>query len=119
MLVVLDYSSSMVQNNFGTQTRWEAELDAVTALANNATFTNDMHIALTRFGHDPDTATGTTIQGDTSSPPITDGFAIDVPFVGTGGQYLECNAAGLRTTIANLPPPPNGRNGTGTIGTWT
>jgi cysteine-rich repeat protein len=119
VLVVLDYSSSMVQENFGTQTRWEAELDAVTALSNNATFTNDMHIALARFGHDPDTATGTTLQGDTSSPRITDGFAVDVPFTGPGGRYLECNAAGLRSTVANLPPPPAGGNGSAVIGTWT
>lgn len=119
VLVVLDYSSSMVQENFGTQTRWEAELDAVTALANNTTFTNDMHIGLSRFGYDPDTATGTTLPGDTSSPRITDGFAIDVPFVGSNGQYLECNAAGLRTAVANLPPPPAGGGGGAIIGTWT
>src|SRR5947207_9532014 len=81
VLVVMDYSSSMVQQDFGNQTRFQAELDAVTAIASNATFTNDMHIALARFGHDPDTATGTTLPGDTSNPPITDGFAIDVPFI--------------------------------------
>lgn len=116
VLVVMDYSSSMVQQDFGNQTRFQAELDAVTALANNATFTNDMHIALARFGHDPSTATGTTLPGDTSMPRITDGFAVDVPFLGTNGQYLECNAAGLRNAVAGIPPPPNGQN---LIGTWT
>jgi cysteine-rich repeat protein len=116
VLVVMDYSSSMVEQTFGTRTRWVAELDAVRGLIGNRNFTDDMHLALMRFGHDPGAAAGTTLPGDTSVPPITDGVAIDVPFDDPTGKYAECNAAALTKAVDGLPPPPSGRNG---IGTWT
>ena len=116
VLIVMDYSSSMVQQAFGSTTRWQAQLNAVRSLLQNKGFTDDMHIAFTRFGHDPATSAGTTLPGDTSSPRITDGFAIDVPFDDASANYLDCNSGAIEQAIDRLPPPPNGPN---YVGTWT
>ena len=132
ILIVMDYSSSMVGSSADpayfpeTQdvtTRWDAQLDAVRALVGNVDFTDNMHIALARFGHDPDPgAAGTTIGTDTSEPQITDGFALDVGFDDDSGAYLDCNADSLLAEIdsrALTPPPEIGGGVSDTMGTWT
>jgi hypothetical protein len=116
ILVIMDYSSSMVLESFGSSTRWQAQVDAARTLLQNRGLTDNMHIALARFGHDPAPAAGTTLTNDTSSPPITDGFAIDVAFDRPNGSYRDCNAAALRSALNGLPEPPST---TPYIGTWT
>jgi cysteine-rich repeat protein len=121
VLLVLDYSSSMrgLENAPAffpagqTQTtRWDAALDAASWILRygNGFFANNARIGLSRFAHDPDPKTpATTITTDKSFPRITDGFAIDVPFDGTDGKYLECKGSGVEAAITVLhgtPPPP-------------
>jgi cysteine-rich repeat protein len=121
VVLVLDYSSSMTGSEASPAffppgqtkiTRWGAELDAATWILryDHGFFANNARIALSRFGHDPDLANlGTTIRTDKSFPPITDGYAIDVPLDGSDGKYLQCKASGVEAAIAVLrsaPPPP-------------
>jgi len=124
ILLVLDYSSSMS----GTEampayfppgqtmsTRWDAELEATRWILHygNGFFANNARIALTRFAHDPDLSMpGTTVRSDKSFPPITDGFAIDVPFDGSQGQYLECKGSGVEAAVEVLRSTPPPRAGT-------
>ncbi len=120
VLVVLDYSSSMVGFEAGpayfppgqnVTTRWDAQLDAVAWILryDQGFFARNARIGLTRFAHDPDVATpGTVLPTDRSFPPITDGYAIDVPFNGSDGEYLECRSSGVEAEIEVLraTPPP-------------
>jgi len=121
ILLVLDYSSSMrgLENapaffpaGQTMTTRWDAALDATSWILRYGSgfFANNARIGLSRFAHDPDPMTpGTTITTDKSFPRITDGFAIDVPFDGSNGKYLECKASGVEAAIQVLhgtPPPP-------------
>jgi cysteine-rich repeat protein len=75
-------------------------------------FANNTRIGLSRFAHDPEVLQpGTHISTDLSFPPITDGFALDVPFDGTDGTYLQCKASGVEAAVELLrgaPPPPVG-----------
>jgi Mg-chelatase subunit ChlD len=121
ILLVLDYSSSMTgfaqapayfpQGQTST-TRWGAELDAASWILRyqDGFFADNARIGLTRFAHDPELKEpGTTLVTDTSFPPITDGFAIDVPFDGSDGEYLECKGSGVEAAVEVLrgaPPPP-------------
>lgn len=120
VLLVLDYSSSMVGTEGGpawfpsgqtTSTRWDAQLDAVRWILryDDGFFAENTRLGLSRFAHDPQVATpGTTITTDTSFPPITDGFAVDVPFNGSGGAYLECRGSAVEAEVEVLraTPPP-------------
>lgn len=123
VLLVLDYSSSMSGARDApaffplgqtVTTRWDAELDAASWILryDDGFFANNTRIGLTRFAHDPDLqSTGTHISTDKSFPPITDGFAIDVPFDGSDGHYLQCKASGVEAAVELLrsaPPPPIG-----------
>jgi cysteine-rich repeat protein len=123
ILLVLDYSSSMSGSETAPayfppgqtmMTRWGAELEATRWILHygGGFFANNARIGLTRFAHDPDlTMPGTTVRTDRSFPAITDGFAIDVPFDGSQGQYLECKGSGVEAAIEVLrstPPPPTG-----------
>ena len=118
----MDYSSSMVGFEFQpayfppgqtATTRWIAQLDAVGWILryDNGFFADNTRIALARFAHDPHTDTpGTTISTDISFPKIVDGYALDVPFDGSDGNYLECKATAVEAEIALLrtTPPPWG-----------
>src|SRR5262245_34248517 len=78
--------------------RWDAQLDAVSWILryDQGFFGQNARIGLTRFAHDPEVEVpGTTLATDRSFPPITDGFAIDVPFDGSDGAYLECRSSGV------------------------
>lgn len=123
LLLVLDYSSSMTGSTNAPAffpagqmltTRWDAELEAARWILryDRGFFANNTRIGLSRFAHDPDlTQTGTHISTDKSFPPITDGFALDVPFDGTDGKYLQCKASGVEAAVELLhgaPPPPVG-----------
>jgi cysteine-rich repeat protein len=120
VLLLLDYSSSMVgfeespawfPRGQTATLRWDAQLDAVSFLLryDNGFFADNLRIGLARFAHDPDVATpATVLSTDTSFPPITDGFALDVPFDGQDGEYLECRSSGVEAEVAVLraSPPP-------------
>lgn len=136
VLLVLDYSSSMTGAEGApaffppgqtATTRWIAELDAASWILryDRGFFADHARIALSRFAHDPlPMMPGTTIGTDRSFPAITDGFAIDVPFDGSQGAYLECKGSGVEAAIEALrqtPPPPIGGGGSldGMMLTWT
>jgi hypothetical protein len=121
VLLVLDYSSSMV--GFSDRpawfppgqtvtTRWDAQLDAVTFLLHHddGFFADNLRVGLSRFAHDPKVGEpGTVLTTDVSFPPITDGFALDVPFDDRDGEYLECRSStGIEAEVAVLrrTPPP-------------
>jgi cysteine-rich repeat protein len=121
VLVVLDYSSSMVgfegrpawfPPGQTATTRWDAQLDALHYLLryDDGFFADNARIGLTRFAHDPALISlGTVLSNDVSFPPITDGFAIDIPFDGQSGEYLDCRGSGIDAEVEVLrvtPPPP-------------
>jgi len=121
IMLLLDYSSSMTGYEGApaffpagqtTTTRWGAELDAAGFILRyrEGFFADNARIGLTRFAGDPDPRRpATTITTDKSFPLITDGFAIDVPFDGSQGDYLECKGSGVGASLEVLrgtPPPP-------------
>jgi len=123
ILLVLDYSSSMRGAEAAPAffppgqtltTRWDAELDAATWILQyrQGFFADNARVALARFAHDPDPLQpATIISTDRSFPPIVDGFALDVPFDGSNGQYLECKSSAVEAAIEVLrttPPPAIG-----------
>lgn len=124
-MIVLDYSSSMSEPFGMGQTRWEVAVDAVTALmtTNGGFFQENMHVALMRYGHDPDpSAPGTTIPMDNSG--IVDGHSLDVHWYDPDAvdkSYFECNGQDIIDSINATPPPlcPNGPGNCSGIGTWT
>jgi hypothetical protein len=135
VLVVLDYSSSMVGSENdpayfppgqNVSTRWDAQLDAVSWILryDQGFFARNARIGLSRFAHDPDVGTpGTVLVTDRSFPPITDGFAVDVPFDGSDGEYLECRSSGVEAEVEVLrgTPPPwiSGLDPFAIMLTWT
>ncbi len=120
VLVVIDYSSSMVGFEGSpaffppgqtADTRWDAQLDAVAWILryDDGFFADNTRVGLARFAHDPALeAPGTTLPTDISFPPITDGFALDVPFDGSDGAYLECKGSAVEAEVEVLrgTPPP-------------
>jgi hypothetical protein len=125
-MIVLDYSSSMSEPfGMGGQTRWEVAVDAVTALmtTNGGYFQENMHVALMRYGHDPDPSSpGTTIPMDQSG--LVDGQHLDVHWYDPDGNdptYFECNGQDIIDSINATPPPlcPGGPGNCSGIGTWT
>jgi MYXO-CTERM domain-containing protein len=122
-LIIMDYSSSMNADFDDNTTRWEAAVDAVQAIvtANNGFFDDSMHLALMRFGHDPDPANpGTTIPNEGTG--IIDGQSLDVHWydpVGDPGGYFECNGDAIADFLESVEAPLcQGANCFG-IGTWT
>lgn len=129
-MLVLDYSTSM-NNAFGsstTQSRWDAAVDAINQLVTfqNGFFDENSHVALLRFGHDPNPGSpGTTITQDVNSgtpAPLVDGFSLDVgwydPADLANNPWLECNGAAITSALAALPAGGPAGGGSG-IGTWT
>ena len=122
-LIIMDYSSSMNTDFDNNTTRWEAAVDAVQAIvtANNGFFDDSMHLALMRYGHDPDPANpGTSIPNETSG--IVDGQSLDVNWydpVGDPQGYFECNGQAIVDFLEDVEAPLcQGANCFG-IGTWT
>lgn len=121
-MIILDYSSSM-NEAFGNGTRWENAVDAVNNLvvSDNGFFSDNMHLALMRFGHDPDPfSPGTGIQGDQSG--IVDGQSLDVPWYDANSNdktYFGCNGDELIASLEATPPPLCQPPGCSGVGTWT
>ncbi|PRP92300.1 von Willebrand factor type A domain protein [Enhygromyxa salina] len=124
-MIVLDYSSSMSEPFGMGQTRWEVAVGAITSLmtTNGGYFQENMHVALMRYGHDPDPdGDGTTIPMDMSG--IVDGQALDVNWYDPESPdktYFECNGQDIISSLNATPPPlcPNGPGNCSGIGTWT
>jgi hypothetical protein len=81
VMLIMDYSTSMnnvwdMQNNL---TRWQVVVQSIEQITQDGSFlSQNTHLALMRFGHDPAPAAGTTIPNDTSG--ILDGQKLDVPW---------------------------------------
>ncbi len=124
-MIIMDYSSSMNEefDMVNNVSRWQASVDAVQNLmvADNSFFSENMHIALMRFGHDPQPgSSGTTIGGDTSG--IVDGQSIDVHWYDTFGAdktYYDCNGQAIIDSLDRTPDPLCLGPGCSGIGTWT
>ncbi|MEZ4453271.1 MAG: DUF4215 domain-containing protein [Nannocystaceae bacterium] len=123
LLIVADYSTAMNQPFGQGMTRWEAVEAAIVDLlvTDNAFYDKNMNIALMRFGHDPSVAPGTTIPGDLSAPPLTDGQALDLPWydsMGDDKSFWGCVGDDLIDALDDKIPPPLGGAKTG-ISAWT
>jgi len=123
VLFVVDDSTSMNAPMDGPQTRWSATQSALTELidAMNGSLQGRTILGLMRYGHDPDPgAPGTTLDGDLSSPPITDGQALDLAFYDPQDplkKYVECGGEGFKAALSAAPAPLGGKL-TG-IESWT
>ncbi len=120
-MIILDYSTSMNESFGDNISRWEAAAGAVQNLmiADQNYLSENMHVALMRFGHDPNpNSEGTLINNDSSG--IEDGQKLDVHWYDLEGDdktYYECNGQAIIDAVDALPAPIDG-NLTG-IGTWT
>jgi 3D (Asp-Asp-Asp) domain-containing protein len=118
VMFIMDYSTSMntiwdMQNNL---TRWEVTVAAVQQIVQpNSFLSQNTHLGLMRFGHDPSGLANTPIAMDNSG--IIDGHKIDVFWDDNNDAYYPCNGQALIDTLNSVPAPLDG-NGVG-IGTWT
>ncbi|NVB36790.1 flagellar biosynthesis protein P [Pseudenhygromyxa sp. WMMC2535] len=119
VMFVMDYSTSMneiwdVDNNLS---RWQVTVAAVQQITQPGSFlSQNTHLALMRFGHDPAPASeGTTITNETSG--IVDGQSLDVQWDDDANEYLPCNGAAIVESLNNTVDPMLGSS-VG-IGTWT
>ena len=119
VLFIMDYSTSMntVWDERAELTRWDLTVAAVQQVVAPGSFlSQNTHVALMRFGHDPDPdSPDTAIPGDASG--LRDGYALDVAWDDDADAYFPCNGQAVVDALANTPPPLDGEL-TG-IGTWT
>src|SRR5690606_34878166 len=73
------------------------------------------HLALMRFGHDPNGQPNTIIDGDQSG--LVDGHKIDVFWDDNNNEYYPCNGQALIDALNSVPSPMDGAEFG--IGTWT
>jgi MYXO-CTERM domain-containing protein len=122
-MIVLDYSSSMNEAFGMGKTRWEVAVEAISTLmtTNGGYFQENMHVALMRYGHDPQPdSLGTVIPGDQSG--LVDGQSVDVPWYDVDSAdktYFDCNGQAIIDALAEMPPPLCQGNPCSGIGTWT
>ncbi|WP_240480275.1 MYXO-CTERM sorting domain-containing protein [Enhygromyxa salina] len=119
VMFIMDYSTSMntlwdLDNNL---TRWEVTVAAVQQVIQPGSFlSQNTHLALMRFGHDPNAnSADTVIQGDQSG--IVDGNRIDVHWDDDNNEYVPCNGQELVDSLQNVDAPMQGM--AFGIGTWT
>ena len=119
VMFIMDYSTSMnniwdMQNNL---TRWQVVVQSVKTITQAGSYlSQNTHIALMRFGHDPSAAAGTMIPNDTSG--IVDGQKLDVPWYDAQNTpWYECNGAAIGAALDAAGDPINGS--LVGIGTWT
>ncbi|HVI04166.1 MAG TPA: hypothetical protein VM869_35990, partial [Enhygromyxa sp.] len=119
VMFIVDYSTSMntiwdLQNDL---TRWEivvTQLGQVTAPG--SFLSQNTHLALLRFGHDPAPGiAGTTIPNETSG--LVDGQALDVAWDDANHEYFDCAGEAIGDALASVPAPMMGAQAG--IGSWT
>src|SRR5690606_35624681 len=96
--------------------RWDAAVELISTMAGPGTFVSqNTHLALSRFGHDPDpNLAGTTITGDVSG--LVDGVALDLQWDDERHIFQICNGQQLIDTVAAIPAPLGGLSEG--IGAW-
>ncbi len=119
IMLIMDYSTSMnnlwdIPNNL---TRWQVVVQSIKTITQDGSFLSEnTHLALMRFGHDPSPAAGTTILNDSSG--ILDGQKLDVPWYDAQNDpWFECNGAAIGAALDAAGDPINGS--LVGIGTWT
>jgi MYXO-CTERM domain-containing protein len=119
VMIIMDYSTSMnnlwdMQDNL---TRWQVVVQSIKQITQQGSFlSQNTHLALMRFGHDPSVNAGTLIANDSSG--IVDGQKLDVPWYDAQNDpWYECNGAAVGAALDAAGDPING-NLVG-IGTWT
>ena len=107
-LIVMDYSSSMIEDLSGTP-RWDAAEDAVQRMITmqGGYFDDNMHFAVMRYAHEQD-------SNPTGCP--VDGSVVDVDWYDRGNdpEYFECNGEAVIEFADDTSQPPEGQ-----CGTWT
>ncbi len=104
ILILLDTSGAMNQvDAFGT-TRWDAaKATLAETFQPDSWISQGSHLALARYGHDPDPA-----QPGTPSPgtDLIDGFALDKGWYDPDTlDYLPCSGDELLAALDQAPPP--------------
>jgi MYXO-CTERM domain-containing protein len=119
VMIIMDYSTSMnnvwdMQNNL---TRWQVVVQSIKQITQDGSFlSQNTHLALMRFGHDPAVGAGTLIPNDSSG--IVDGQKLDVPWYDAQNDpWFECNGAAIGAALDAAGDPINGS--LVGIGTWT
>ena len=108
VMFVVDYSTGLNATFEGELSRWEVLVSAVQQVTQPGSFlSQNTHLALMRFGHDPDPDTpGTTIPGDDSG--LVDGQVLDVAWDDDQDAYLTCNGQAMIDALSALDPPLDG-----------
>jgi MYXO-CTERM domain-containing protein len=118
IMFIVDYSTSMntVWDLNNQLSRWEVTVAAVQEVVQPMGFlSQNTHLALMRFGHDPSIDPGSVIDGDASG--LVDGHAIDVSWDDDNHIYNECNGQSLIDSLdATVAPMMGAELG---IGSWT
>ncbi|EDM76403.1 flagellar biosynthesis protein P [Plesiocystis pacifica SIR-1] len=118
IMFIVDNSTSMneIWDTDNNLTRWQVSVAALQQIVQPGSFlSQNTHLALMRFGHDPSPAEGTTIPADSSG--IVDGQALDVAWDDDNAAYYPCNGQALLDALDATPAPANGA--LFGIGTWT
>jgi hypothetical protein len=118
IMFIVDYSTSMnvIWDMNNQLSRWDVAVAAVQQVVQPGGFlSQNSHLALMRFGHDPSIDPGSVIDGDVSG--LVDGHAIDVRWDDENLSYHGCNGEALVDSLdATVAPMMGAELG---IGTWT
>jgi MYXO-CTERM domain-containing protein len=112
VLIAVEYSDAMNLPFDARTTRWEHVVQTlVEGLQPSSFIEQNFHVALLRFGHDPDPQQpGTPLPGT----DLVDGLALDHAWTDPDTlEYLECQGPELLATLDALPAPVAG------TGAWT
>jgi hypothetical protein len=119
VMLIVDYSTSMnnVWDLDNDLTRWESAVQSIEyAFQANSFLSQNTHVALMRFGHDPSPEAGTPIPADSSG--IVDGQKLDVPWYDAqDNSWHECNGPAIAAALTAAGDPLGG-DLVG-IGAWT
>jgi MYXO-CTERM domain-containing protein len=119
IMLIMDYSTSMnnIWDNENQLSRWKIIIIIIKEITQPGSYlSQNTHLALMRFGHDPNPVQpGTLIPNDSSG--ITDGQKLDVPWYDAQNNWYECNGAAIGAALDAAGDPINGS--LVGIGTWT
>ncbi|EDM77948.1 hypothetical protein PPSIR1_01974 [Plesiocystis pacifica SIR-1] len=118
VLILVEYSTSMntIWDQGQQLTRWDVVTDTIAQQVQPGSFlSQNTHLALMRFGHDPSPDPDTPIPGDGSG--LVDGQVLDVAWDDAEASYFPCNGQALVDSLEATPAPLDGA-ATG-IEAWT